>query len=38
MASLRLRNLAPLAAAPTEDATAAFSSSANAVTSVDYEG
>ncbi|XP_027924709.1 probable glutamyl endopeptidase, chloroplastic isoform X1 [Vigna unguiculata] len=37
MASLRLRNLAPLAAAPTEDATAAFSSSANAVTSVDYE-
>lgn len=38
MASSRLRNLAPLAAAPTEDATAAFSSSANAATSFDYEG
>lgn len=38
MASSRLRNLAPLAAAPTEDAAAAFSSSANAATSFDYEG
>lgn len=39
MASSRLRNLAPLAAAPTEDAAAAsISSSPNAAASVDYDG
>ncbi|RZC21865.1 putative glutamyl endopeptidase, chloroplastic isoform A [Glycine soja] len=38
MASSRLRNLAPLAAAPTEDAAAAsISSSPNAAASVDYD-